>query len=242
MNITTIAEAGQLPHKTVIDKMVVTVKSAFNPEQKESQYGPYTVQNATVEDDTGTIKCAFFDANINLKNFIGQQIAMSSQDGKGLTRNDYNNRKTGSVEPQLKASKQTIIDEVTGGGGASQASGNSVTGGGDVQSPSPRVVPAGVPKVNYAPDEDKRQASFERQKALEMAVAFVKPLGGPVLVEADTVVKTAEVFYTFLSGHKPQAEVFHGPLPIPTFPDLNKAGDESGLPMPEFQDPDEDVL
>ncbi len=225
---TTLAEAGALPNKCPIEQIVATVKSSFDPsKQPDRGYGEYVVQNTVLEDETGTIKCGFFDAAVNLKQYLGQQIVITSQNGKGIQRHDYKN-KEGTVEHQLKVSKAATIDEVAGGN-TDKAAEVRDAGVGHVQNPNPSVVRGGVPKVNYAPDEDKKRESFERQKALESAVALNLESG----FSAEEVIATAEKFYAFLSGQGPK-------VAMPSIsPEEAKAQDPV---MPEFQDPDEDVL
>jgi len=67
-----------------ITKMTFKVKSAFPPKTQPNQYGEYTIQNITAEDETGTIQVGFFDAAHDLRQFIGQEITVTSgRNGKG---------------------------------------------------------------------------------------------------------------------------------------------------------------
>ena len=69
MNVTSIKDVGDMAGGDPILAMRVTVKNAYMPRSGTNDYGAWTVQNAELEDETGTIKGGFFNSSQDLRNF-----------------------------------------------------------------------------------------------------------------------------------------------------------------------------
>jgi hypothetical protein len=192
MNITSIKDVGDMTGGDPVLAMRVTVKNAYPPKGGTNEWGDWSVQNATLEDDTGTIKGGFFNSNQDLRNFTGGQVTIKSgkdQKGKfsGIEVYDYTNKKTGAVERQLKVSENVTFEEVVGGQGGFTAP--------PTQAPA-NTSPASRP-ARFTEDAEEKRESIERQVALREAVNFAGVYENPT---AAGVVENAEKFYQFLSG------------------------------------------
>ena len=93
----------------------------------------------------------------------------SGKDGKGrfsgIAVYDYENKKTGAVERQLKVSEHATFDEVVGG-----------TPEYKVPATVDQFLRELLPPIrssHFTEDADTKRESIERQKALEQAVMFV---------------------------------------------------------------------
>lgn len=206
MNVTTIKDIGDMTGGDPILAMRVTVKNAYPPKGGQNEYGPWTVQNATLEDETGTIKGGFFNATQDLRNFTGGQVTIKSgKDLKGkfsgIAVYDYENKKTGAVERQLKVSEHATFDEVVGGSGETGEAGK-------YPAPSQPAV-QGSKRVAFTEDADQKRESIERQKALSEAVMFAG--GWDQSPDPKMLVGIAEIFYQFLSGKESTPSV---PIPV----------------------------
>lgn len=198
-----------MPHGTSLEKIVAVVQSAYDPTQqpgrewKGKMLPPYTVQNTVLEDETGTIKCGFFDAKVNLKNFIGNEITILSTKDKGLTAIEYKN-KDGEIEHQIKASKNTIINEASGGQGVAMSTpatppNDQPAQSGNGVAPFVGPVQGANKKVHFVEDANEKRESIERQVALKKAISYAQ-FDDALAKDVDALLAVAEKFYQFLRG------------------------------------------
>ena len=116
MNTTTIAETMELAQKSPVNKITVTIKKAFEPQEGEGQYGPWRIQAAMIKDETGELRATFWNRfNTDLRNMEGEELTIASGRNKkdqfsGILTEDYKGKR------QLK-----ISEDATFGSAASKA-------------------------------------------------------------------------------------------------------------------------
>lgn len=102
-----ISQVADLADGQLIGEMTFKIKKVFPAKTGEGQYGPWSVQNAIVLDDTGETRASFWgDGSEPLKGLEGHDVQVKSVAGKrGLTGIQAKaNKKDGSIELDIKAS------------------------------------------------------------------------------------------------------------------------------------------
>jgi hypothetical protein len=106
MKTAKISQLADLADGQLIGEMTFKIKKAFPHKTGEGQYGPWSVQNAIVVDDTGEIRASFWaDGSEPLKGLEGHNVQVKSVAGKrGLTGISAKaNKKDGTIELDVKA-------------------------------------------------------------------------------------------------------------------------------------------
>ena len=106
MKTAKISQLAELADGQLIGEMTFKIKKTFPAKTGEGQYGPWSVQNAIVVDDTGEIRASFWaDGNEPLKGLEGHNVQVKSVAGKrGLTGISAKaNKKDGTIELDVKA-------------------------------------------------------------------------------------------------------------------------------------------
>jgi len=107
MKTAKIAQLADLADGQLIGEMTFKIKKAFPARTGEGQYGPWSVQNAIVVDDTGEIRASFWgDGSEPLRGLEGHNVQVKSVAGKrGLTGLSAKaNKKDSTIELDVKAS------------------------------------------------------------------------------------------------------------------------------------------
>lgn len=107
MKTAKISQLADLADGQLIGEMTFKIKKTFPAKTGEGQYGPWSVQNAIIVDDTGEIRASFWgDGSEPLKGLEGHNVQVKSVTGKrGLTGISAKaNKKDGTIELDIKAS------------------------------------------------------------------------------------------------------------------------------------------
>jgi len=107
MKTAKIAQLADLADGQLIGEMTFKIKKVFPARTGEGQYGPWSVQNAIVVDDTGEIRASFWgDGSEPLRGLEGHNVQVKSVAGKrglsGLSAKA--NKKDSTIELDVKAS------------------------------------------------------------------------------------------------------------------------------------------
>lgn len=119
MKTAKISQLAELADGQLIGEMTFKIKKAFPAKTGEGQYGPWSVQNAIVVDETGEIRASFWaDGSEPLRGLEGHNVQVKSVAGKrglsGLSAKA--NKKDGSIELEVKASasiRSLTVDPAT---------------------------------------------------------------------------------------------------------------------------------
>lgn len=157
----------------------------------------WKLQAAILEDNTGEIRCSFWNRDIDLRDLEGHTIIIKSGEERGLTTTDYENRNDGSVTRQLVVEKEATVDEVVG---ETQPPASKTSKG--------KPEPAGTQRIKVYESEEVKRQSIERQEALKQAVI----IAGDGAATAD-IIDIAGKFYAFLSARTPATQPAKLPEP-----------------------------